>query len=283
MSRGWQELPAARTPGFAAARDLIHHALQVPAAVGAALGQPRADFDHHAMRLDVARGLCLGAATPAGTRAALDPRGPAVCLVGSDGAVRARFDLAGRTRQEGLAWLAAELRSELADAGEELCFAGYELPEHPAGRGAPFQRPDPAGLEELLLWLTDGHAVLRAVRSGFATASDVRLWPHHFDQAVLIPIDEDVQGETARSVGAGLAPGSGPEGEPYAYVLPWPPPDPEALPAFGPPGGWHRQGWIGLELGAGELTRGSGPEQERRVAAFLREGVAAARALLGAE
>jgi hypothetical protein len=63
----------------------------------------------------------------------------------------------------------------------------------------------------------------------------VRCWPHHFDIALLVRLDEG-GGEEARSIGIGFSPGDEYYQEPYFYISPYPSPKNPTLPTL-PPGG----------------------------------------------
>jgi hypothetical protein len=116
-------------------------------------------------------------------------------------------------------------------------------------------------------------------------ASPVRVWPHHFDIAVLIELgaedDRPVDPEEARSVGVGMTPGDDSYPDPYWYVTPWPYPAATGLPKLPPPGAWHTDGWVGAVLGAADLV-GAGDEraQATRAASFARAAIAGCRELL---
>jgi hypothetical protein len=81
----------------------------------------------------------------------------------------------------------------------------------------------------------------------------VRLWPHHFDVAVLID-----------KLGVGFLAGDDEIDEPYWYVYNTPMPDP--LPALRV-GEWHRGHWTGAVL--------KGDPDAATIEAFLREAMAA--------
>lgn len=50
-----------------------------------------------------------------------------------------------------------------------------------------------------------------------------------------------------------LSRGDGGIDQPYAYVLPWPSPDPASLPTL-PLGRWHTGGWVGAVLTADDVV-----------------------------
>src|ERR1041384_8847530 len=112
------------------------------------------------------------------------------------------------------------------DAGRIDQVAPYEIARHPIATGGAYRRGDVA--EELRLlatWFDEAHSALDGVgqrmRARPLDASPVRCWPHHFDMATLISLDE-AKGEKGRSVNAGFSPGDEHYEEPYYYVSPYP-------------------------------------------------------------
>ena len=130
----------------------------------------------------------------------------------------------------------------------------YEAPERPGA--------DPPGLEALARWYGAAAEVLEELRSKHSALrpgpGPVRLWPHHFDIAVLVGLDED-GGESARSIGVGVSPGDGYYAQPYAYVSPYPAPKPPRLPALPPAGRWHTRDFFAAVATADDLLAQADP------------------------
>jgi hypothetical protein len=103
--------------------------------------------------------------------------------------------------------------------------------------GAPLNL-DGAAVRILAEWYALGEAVLTAFAD--ATASEVRLWPEHFD--IAIDMDE---------VNYGFSPGDADHAEPYAYVGPWTAEVSGEL--------WNATSFRGAELTYGELLRADDP------------------------
>ena len=104
--------------------------------------------------------------------------------------------------------------------------------------------------------------------------SPVRCWPHHFDIATYLSLEEG-DFEAARGIGIGMSPGDESYGEPYFYVNPWPHLDPAALPKAPAPGHWHTDGFVGAIATASEIT--SVAKIQAGLAAFLESAVSAGR------
>jgi hypothetical protein len=100
--------------------------------------------------------------------------------------------------------------------------AGVRLTEEfSAGRDTPPVGDDPldihpASARRLFDWFGFGWSVLHEVReSDGVEASDVQLWPEHFDAAFVT----NTTGEARANLGC--SPGDGFSPEPYLYVGPW--------------------------------------------------------------
>ena len=102
---------------------------------------------------------------------------------------------------------------------------------------------DPAAAAVLGDWYALGDAVLTAFSD--ATASEVRLWPEHFDIAIEL-------GEEPLRANYGFSPGDEGHAEPYAYVGPWTAEVSGEL--------WNASGFRGAELTYSELLRADDPQ-----------------------
>ncbi|MDF1521826.1 MAG: hypothetical protein P1P87_03290 [Trueperaceae bacterium] len=278
----WRPLPALELERLRTARAALHHALQVPAALHVGRFAAQADQSHTSFAWRDDRFVSSGdPALP--WVAALDPVALAVELraTGGEGGARAvaRVDLEGRSLDEAHAAWQSALDAHLGAAPYRRL--EVELPEHPVASGARFAR-DELALTALRDAFADAALALDGLRPRMRRPSPRRVWPHHFDIAVLDALDpEDADPEAARSVGVGMTPGDGGVPEPYYYVTPWPYPAATALPPL-PAGRWTTEGWVGALLPASAFTDLAGDAQEARVRAFLEAAYGASRALLEA-
>ena len=276
----WRPLPALDPERLRIARVALHHALQVPAALHVGRFAVQADQSHTSFAWRDDRFVSSGDPTVPWV-AALDPVALAVELRATDrdggDRVAARVELEGRTLDEShVAWQAA-LDAHLGAAPYRRL--EVDLPDHPVASGAPFVRDEPA-LTALRDSFADAALALDGLRPRMRRPSPRRVWPHHFDIAVLDVLDpEDVDPEAARSVGVGMTPGDAGVPEPYYYVTPWPYPAVTALPPL-PAGRWTTEGWVGALLPASAFTDLAGDGQAARVRAFLDAAYDASQALL---
>ncbi|MEP0392929.1 MAG: hypothetical protein ABJ205_09700 [Erythrobacter sp.] len=105
-------------------------------------------------------------------------------------------------------------------------------------------------------WFNLAASVLEALAAAEAGRkpgpSPVRCWPHHFDIATYVALEEG-DPETARGIGVGMSPGDEGHDEPYFYINPWPHLDKASLPEPTSPGYWHVDGYVGLVATATSL------------------------------
>ena len=135
----------------------------------------------------------------------------------------------------------------LADAGRFLGPA--LLPDGVPQDTAPLEI-DPLAADRLGAFYAFADAVLRAFRERLpagADASQINLWPEHFD----IALEAGAEATGARA-NYGASPGDEHHPEPYVYVGPW------TAPVEGP--SWNANGFSGAELGYAELLAAGNPE-----------------------
>jgi hypothetical protein len=206
-------------------------------------------------------------------RFALRPDDLTLLAVDEAGAATSSFGLLGHTLDEAHAWTRAQCESAGGDGARYTSRKHYEIPPHAVAGGAKFSA-DPVATSALSQVWDNASRFLEAVTTSEAGASDVRLWPHHFDVGFIITID------AKRSIGGGFTPGDHYYDEPYWYVSPYPRPETTARPSLGGGAHWHEQDFFSAVLpwSAYATSRSQGAA----VAAYLRTALPAARSLLGA-
>lgn len=164
---------------------------------------------------------CAGRTNGGGLAAALRLSNLSILLLDSEHRVLRHLLLEGRQLSEAHAQL-ADAVSEQIGRPAELRPTSYELPSHPIERGETF-RAVTCELSGLSEWYARASGLLEEVRAQNLGASEVRLWPHHFDLATLISLGGE------KTVGVGFSPGDASYAEPYWYVSPWPYPSRDRL------------------------------------------------------
>ena len=142
----------------------------------------------------------------------------------------------------------------------------------------------PAALHALGALFGDASALLDELRPTLTSPSAARLWPHHFDVAVLDDLGADAGPgpERRRSVGVGMTPGDEGTREPYLYVTPWPYPAAPRLPPL-PDGTWTTDGWVGALLLVRTLADDTPAGRTARARAFVDAAIRGSRRMLAVE
>ncbi len=279
----WKRLGGVPPTALVDARLALHHAAQIAATAGVTFLAPTDDDSHPNLGWDERHGALVGRALPgAGVRVGLRVADPELRLVAADGRRVDGFPLAGRTLEDGYAWLdAATARAGVPRTAGGIERASYDLPEHPVATGAAFAVEEPDAYEELARWFADGDAALRRWVARTPGATEARVWPHHFDLGTLLVVAEGPDGALEASVGVGLSPGDDFYAEPYVYVSPWPYPDPARLPPLDAGGSWRTEDFTSAILTGTELVAGPPETQAARFEAFVDAAVEASRRALG--
>ena len=280
--REWTKLGAVAPKNLVDARQELHWAVQPVAALGHTLISRRADWSHYTLDWSENLGALIGKPVTAlgSLRAGVRPADLTLFVVDGGGRVVDELPLAGETLRHAYDWLAETLAEHTGEPVPPLEAPPHEMPEHPIGIGQPFATPERAALEELGQWFATGGRALRDFARTAPEASPLRIWPHHFDIAILLVLDPDKGSEEGRTIGLGMTPGDGSYAEPYFYVTPWPPPK-AARPGELAAGAWHDEGWFGaVLLGTRVAARSSIEGQAELVASFLSSAARASRTLL---
>jgi hypothetical protein len=249
--RDWHRLREARLQA--------HYAAQWLGRVGSAFIPPQPDYSHTSMNWNDA---LMGFATNAmknETRLGLRINDLVFVFLDKEGARTSSFPLNGRSDKDVQRWLDEQLGARGMDARLLDKTAPYEIPAHAIVKGAPYVVIETTGLlHELAGWFADAETALDGIRKQMTerslSASPVRCWPHHFDLATLISLDEGA-GEHGRSVNAGLSPGDEYYDEPYYYVSPYPHPDAAALPPLPSLGHWHTRDFTAAIAPASQIVK----------------------------
>ncbi|MBL4686652.1 MAG: Rieske 2Fe-2S domain-containing protein [Nannocystaceae bacterium] len=280
----WTTLGDVAPSHLTGARSCVHWACQLPAAATAGLIEARPHFSHTNLGWERAVQALVGHPVNPGeevaVRAGVRIKDLTLVVVrGTD--VTTEFPLAGRTLDDGRAWLAKALADTLdADVAEFSLFE-HELPGHPVQTGAAFDIEGvDAALAELALWLANTHDLLELFVHGDKCASEVRLWPHHFDMTSLLTLVADDDPDKAKSINVGVSFGDDSYAQPYAYVSPWPHAPEGEAPSL-TLGHWHKDGFFAAVLEGDVLVSGGAEGQAQRAEAFFVQAGDLSRTMLG--
>ena len=271
----WVSVPPVAPAALSDARLQLHHAAQIANAPAISYLAPAADDSHTNFGWvpDLHAFASQRVTLPRPRRFAWRPSDLTLLALDDTGAPISSLALAGRTLEEAHAWTRAQCAAAGADAARYTARKHYEIPAHAVAAAGQFNA-DPAALRALSQLWANAVPLLDAVAASNAGASDVRLWPHHFDVGLIIALD------ATRSIGGGFTPGDYYYDEPYWYISPYPRPAVATRPPLAGGAHWHEHEFFSAVLpwSAVATSRTQGAD----VAAYLRSAIAAARSLLGA-
>ncbi len=270
----WLRLGSLAPGALGAARETLHHAVQIVAAAGETFVAHRADTSHTAL-VWMEGHAALAGQELAGRwpcRLAVRVRDLTLLLVDRQGAPHAELLLEERTPAEAAIWAADALRDYThGEHVHALVHPGFEI----RGRVGRFAAPQPA-LAELARWYANADGELQGFALRTPGSGPVWCWPHHFDLATLVSL------APPRTLGVGLSPGDAGIPEPYVYVTHFPAQTARALPPLDA-GEWHVAGWLGAVLrGSALVAAGDTRAQQALWRRFVTSAVGASRSLLGA-
>lgn len=280
----WTRPEIDRFDALNAAIEQLHHAAQLIAAVGHSLLPHAHDDSHSNMEWLPDHEMLAGDTIDDLLRIGLLVQPFSLCLADLEGHCVEDYPLDGKTMAQALGWLKQQLNLQ-GLAGDRLQpIDQYELPPHSIGRGGPFQQPDSQVLRQVCICYHNAYGILTGLAKRHTPrASGVRVWPHHFDMAVLIGTRHDEAGERTASIGAGLAIADSICPEPYYYVAPWQQSGSVAFvgaPRL-PAGQWHTDGFRGAVLPLGAIPASASAEQQQKVVdSVLEDAIAYCRELL---
>lgn len=266
------------------ARLQTHYAAQWLGRIGAAFVAPQLDYSHTSMSWDRAISGFTTHLLIEDVRIGLKIADLALFVLGNGAKPEDSFSLNERSDVDVRKWLDARLgaRGLKTDALDKT--SSYAIAAHAVGGGAAYDTSRLAdALSELAKWFDNAYYSLGEIRRQMAerslNVSPVRCWPHHFDMATLISIDE-TSGEGARSINAGFSPGDEHYEYPYFYVSPYPYPDPKSLPLLLKLGHWHTRDFVAAIAPANRIVEMR--DQEEAIHNFLNEATQIAMKVLNA-
>lgn len=272
----WKLLDYDDFDAMSAARKQLHQAVQQVSAVGRRY-LPKAKDDKHANMVWVPQFQRLAGNWVDGKtkfRASVDLANLTIHVVDDEVKTVGEYDLKGKTRSQSMVWLEEQLRVLGMDTARFTLNLPYELPDYPAARGKAFEYKDATAFHEMAKYFHNADYILRPLKREFPQTTDVRCWPHHFDIATLIILNDTNDPETTTSIGVGMSPGDQYYDQPYFYLTSWPHASKDKLEPLSF-GAWHEKDWLGAVLPAELLLGMSDPlQQQKRVYTFYKEGLA---------
>ena len=273
----WHQLGAVAPAELRESRIELHWSVQFIAAVADACADHRTDDSHTTIEWSDARNGFIGIALPRGVRVGVTIAPLAVFVESSNG--DDILPLAGKTLNDGLHWLTQTLGEHLGGA-QQFILRDYDMPDHRVRGGEAFSSGESPGLVELGRYYSNSQRLLRKIAAGDGRATAIACWPHHFDIAGIIYLNDTDRSPQSPQIGFGMSPGDGYYAQPYFYTTPFPVPESATFPPLPGPGQWHERDFIGTILTASRLLElSSAREQRLRVEAYFSTALTAAQAL----
>ncbi|GAB2583989.1 hypothetical protein [Spirosoma areae] len=126
--------------------------------------------------------------------------------------VLASFSPENKTPDDAMAWWKDQMK---AWGISEILGVNYQLDHDPVDDQTPYERP--AGLPAWNYWRTTANKALQALTDWSGRASEVRIWPHHFDTGVYYS-QTDASRQEKAAIWAGYAIADSICHEPYFYL-----------------------------------------------------------------
>ncbi len=202
-----------------------------------------------------------------------------------NGAEWADLPLDGQGQAEIRAWILHRLEDAGLPSAQFSTDSPWvdQMPPHPVASGSTYGlATHEAPLKEFCNYFHNAALVLERVRARYTDISPgpdpVRTWPHHYDIAFLISLEEG-DFNTARAVGAGFCPGDKAYDQPYFFTYPWPRSNrPADLPPLVAPGEWTRDDVFFGTVVTGEALKEIA-NQEAAVESYLIDAIEKCRAI----
>ena len=252
----WEPVESIPLEELVKTREQLHHAIQAIAAAGKYLIPNRSDDSHTSLHWNENDQAFEGESISLdpSLRVGLRPSDLSFYLTDSKSGIQSEFTLNNKTLGQGFSWMSEQLKNTGLDISDLNLKLHYEIPSKTFSPDQPFKISQPNYFNTLSLYYANATSILSAIKSVLPEASEIRLWPHHFDIATLLTLDKDKSAEEARSIGIGFSPGDEGYEEPYFYLTPWPYPRIQDInfPELSA-GNWHTEGWVGAILSVSDI------------------------------
>ena len=219
---------------FSDTRQQLHWAAQAAAGVGRTLLSPKPDDSHQSFEWSDQYQAIVQGPVEGRYRSGIRMRDMTLLLIDDKTESKQEFPMHAHTLDEGFHFYEERFGKMLARPEEGI-------PTHKVANGAVFT-PQHDDLDSIASQYSNANAILQRYRANHPGASEVRLWPHHFDIATLIPLGGD------RTIGAGYVAGDTQYPQPYWYVTPYPYPSDRSMYRALSRGFWNTEGWFGAVL-----------------------------------
>ncbi len=257
----------------------LHHAAQFIALAGKAYLAHEEDDSHTNMAWDASRNAYVGRPISGNTVFSVSLRSDDLTLEildKNENKAVSQFALDGLKKEDALEWLRGEVAKRGLDPELLRWDLHYDIPDYEFDHGKAYYLPDAVALQDLAAYRSDANIILGNIALRFQGASEVRVWPHHFDSGIFIPYETDEEGNVSKGIYAGWNIADEHVPEPYYYITfyPWDHVKAIGLPGLLSKGYWHTEGFYGIFLKSTVLAAiPSETEQLYQIREFFNEGL----------
>ena len=275
MKTTWQKLNNISLTELAEARKQLHQAVQL-VSIPPRSFLPKVKDDHFAS-LSWNKKNNLLESQPWGKdkfKTAISFNNFSILLFNANEKVIDSFELNGITYSNAFKKLKMLIKPTGEDVTKLSLSLPYEIPSYQTANDIPFNFFEKSLFVELGNYFNNASLLFEDIVKKRTDATEVSCWPHHFDIATLIVLNDSK--DNYKSVGVGLSPGDDNYNQPYFYITPWPYPNTEniTLPVLPSGGFWHTKGWVGSVMTSENILKINPAEKQyKTVKEFLNSGI----------
>ncbi len=187
------------------------------------------------------------------------------------------FNLINRTESEAFEWMKSQLSKFGLDKKSLGNKMNYSIKAFENKENIIYKPPEYKSTIEWAKLRTNANMLLEFISEDFEFASEIRIWPHHFDSQVFIPLNFNNRKEITKSIRIGLSITDNIINEPYFYVdhfckkkeMNY-----SKLIDFSDAGKWYINGWKGAALKYTEIIKKDNiDEQVTACTVFFKEAI----------
>lgn len=265
--------------------NILHHASQLIALAGHYYGEPKEDDSNTAFRFSCKNecftGVNIGIEKP--LIIGLNLKSFKLLILDENKKPIKKLKLDKCNFQSAFDFIKKSLENHGFNTGVFLPEMHYEIPGFDFNPDYIFKKPSKQSLEFHIALRNNFQVISKLFTSVFTSTSEVLIWPHHFDSAVLIYSGGSNLDGKESTVGLGLAIADDVAPEPYFYVNPWAKKGikyPKQMPEL-PSGKWGEKDWKGAYLTLSELMKAeTGKLRYQRATSFYSSAIETSHKIL---
>lgn len=260
----WKQLTIGYNSELNKVLQLQHLAAQYIALTGRYLIPEKEDKSNITMQFIPDQEMLLGRQHPDGWLVDLLLKSLVLQIRDRNMTVVSEIPLEGQTFPEALIEFKKELQKAGADVSLLKTDQPYELVMDSLDEGMFFATGPKEAVKENIRYRHNASLVLNEVRTGYAGACPVYIWPNHFDSGFSFPVEHSKEGKETKTIGMGWAIPDHIVDEPYYYLsfISDKPVDEHNKPGELAAGNWMMPKWNGAVLTLSEIIEEEIPENQ---------------------